>query len=239
MSAFKRKTRDGDVVTFADLYPRAKQPREELEAAAGTLVKVIDKTFELLANADPSLHHGKEDTFLVDKTKLVTFGMDAIDPTAERKDQHQPIKNKDVLDLLRHVTVPEFVRRIRVCLTLALKTIVVDEKITVAPTQHGPLLSAKFELPKYGTGLSMVYRQLEDRLQARVAFDCTEDARRVVALARSLDKLACSDWSEMGANHALSNAMLVRKASHAVSDTLKAEIVSIVKHGAQHVNFYY
>ena len=53
-----------------------------------------------------------------------------------------------------------------------------------------------FVLPRDGNGLSVVYKDLQYRLWRGATFEHTAEARRSVALLRSLDKLACADWPE-------------------------------------------
>ena len=217
---FQNTTRDADWnVTAVDVYPRHGEPRAKLEDMASKLIKIVDNVFELLSK------EGSDHFFNLDKDELVEFGKKAEDQTRGRKRKQDHVTDEDVVALLGGVTVPQLVTKIRFCLKMALENI--EGEIT--PSLHTSGLKSNTELPKYGTGLPMVYRNLEYRLERDAAFDCTDDARLAVTQARSLEKLACSDWAEQGKEHAHSMAARVRTVSPVVSTELKAEIIKIVQ----------
>ena len=203
---FQHTTRDANGnVTAVDVYPRHGEPRAKLVEMASKLIRLLNDVFNLLSEQD------SDHFFSLDKGELVEFGKKTKDQTRGRKRSHDQITDEDVMRLLGGVTVPELVTKIRVCLKTSLENI--DGCIT--PTLGSCGLDASTKLPKYGTGLPMVYRNLEYRLKRNAVFDFTDDARLAVAQARSLEKLACSDWAEQGNEHAHSMAARVRTVSGA------------------------
>ena len=69
-----------------------------------------------------------------------------------------------------------------------------------------------YNLPRDGTGLSTLYGALEYRIERRAVFEHKDDVLNAVALLRSLDKVACADWTEQNEDTVHKRARLVRNA---------------------------
>ena len=67
---------------------------------------------------------------------------------------------------------------------------------TLTTTIRDFLAGNGYNLPRYGTGLSMLYGALEYRIERRAVFEHKDAALNAVTLLRSLDKGACADWTE-------------------------------------------
>lgn len=190
---------DEGKVTCVDVYPHHGVPREELVEYADLLIKIINNVFKDLE---------KTEAFNVNMCKLLEFGKNGEDHTAGRVRQRDEITDKNVLNLLGSITVPELVGKIRTCFQRVLESL--EDKDNISATLHGCTLNKKTTLPEHGTGLTMVYRNLEYRLARNATFEHTDAALVAVAQARSLEKLACSDWSEQGKKRARLMASAVR-----------------------------
>ena len=120
---------------------------------------------------------------------LFDFGMSTHNPTIGRTSPEQPITDGATLSILgplAHAT-----------LTTTIREFLVDNG---------------YNLPKYGTGLSMLYGALEYRIERRAVFEHKDDVLNAVALLRSLDKVACADWTEQNEDTVHKRARLVRNA---------------------------
>ena len=177
-----------DFVTAADQYPKFGASREEL---VGHAKKLHGLTTEIIDNV-------QQDGHVLDLEALLEFGCSSKDNTAGRKRLHDDVTNEAVNELLHGATLVQLQHSIRSAVKAGMEGLE-DE---IESTINSQVITKKTNLPKYGTGLVPIYRNMEDRLARGTAFDLSAQVHKAVAILRSLEKLASSDWCEQGEWHA-------------------------------------
>lgn len=195
----RKRDRDGNTV-WVDVHPRHEVTKGDAAEAVWLLLTIFNGLLVRLRQP------GVDGAALpATDTQLIEFGSSCKNATKGRKTRDQPIEDVTVRALLGdHLTIPTLVSRIREYLQTAIEGL---------PPGHTLGGGGRASLPRYGTGLEPLYRDLEYRLQRQAAFQHTDAAKHCVAVLRSLEKLACADWCEQRQVDVTSWADCVRKAS--------------------------